>query len=61
MTLHSERFGQTYHSRHGALTESLHVFLDAGWSKRSECRVMDPSEVGWGVRWSSSAMDMVAR
>ena len=34
MTLHSERFGQTYHSRHGALTESLHVFLDAGWSER---------------------------
>ncbi|MGB1670135.1 MAG: hypothetical protein ACPHCT_01565, partial [Flavobacteriales bacterium] len=34
MTLHSERFGQTYHSRHGALTESLHVFLDAGWTER---------------------------
>ena len=31
MTLHSERFNQTYHSRHGAVTESLHVFLNAGW------------------------------
>ena len=31
MTLHSERFGQCYHSRHGARTESDHVFLDAGY------------------------------
>ncbi len=31
MTLHSARFGQCYHSRHGARTESDHVFLDAGF------------------------------
>ena len=35
MTLHSEHFGQTYHSRHGARTESIHVFLDAGWRHRT--------------------------
>lgn len=31
MTLYSEHFNQTYHSRNGAVTESLHVFLEAGW------------------------------
>lgn len=34
MTLQSERFGQAYHSRHGARTESLHVFLEAGWEHK---------------------------
>lgn len=29
-TVFSERFGETYHSRHGALTESGHVFINAG-------------------------------
>ncbi len=29
MTLRSERYGQTFHSRHGAVVESLHVFLEA--------------------------------
>ena len=27
-TLYSARYGQTYHSRHGAGTEARHVFLD---------------------------------
>ncbi len=30
LTLHSARYGQTYHSIHGARTESEHVFLDGG-------------------------------
>ena len=30
-TLYSERFGETYHSRHGAIQESMHVFMQAGW------------------------------
>lgn len=34
LTLQSERFGQSYHSRHGARTESLHVFLGAGWEHK---------------------------
>ncbi len=33
-TLRSARFGQAYHSRHGAVTESLHVFLGAGFQHR---------------------------
>jgi len=28
LTLHSERYNQTYHSVHGAVTESQHVFLE---------------------------------
>lgn len=28
-TLYSDRYGQTFHSHHGAVRESLHVFLDA--------------------------------
>ena len=34
MTLESSRFGQAYHSRHGARTESLHVFIEAGFHHR---------------------------
>lgn len=33
-TLRSRRFGQGYHSRHGAVTESRHVFIDAGLRHR---------------------------
>ena len=29
-TLFSEQYGVTYHSRHGAVTESAHVFINAG-------------------------------
>ncbi len=29
-SVYSERFGVTYHSKYGALTESLHVFIEAG-------------------------------
>jgi len=36
MTLQSQRFNQAYHSRHGARTESLHVFLGAGWKHRMD-------------------------
>jgi tRNA U34 5-methylaminomethyl-2-thiouridine-forming methyltransferase MnmC len=30
-TLFSDRFNETYHSRHGAIQESVHVFMQAGW------------------------------
>jgi len=53
MTLHSELFGQTYHSRHGALTESLHVFIEAGWARRTATlesgRTMRVLELGLGT------------
>lgn len=32
-TLWSDRFGETYHSTHGAVTESLHVFIEAGFNQ----------------------------
>lgn len=31
-TLFSEKFGETYHSVHGAITESVHVFIDAAFN-----------------------------
>jgi tRNA U34 5-methylaminomethyl-2-thiouridine-forming methyltransferase MnmC len=31
-TLFSEKFGETYHSIHGAITESVHVFIDAAFN-----------------------------
>lgn len=51
LTLHSERYGQTFHSHHGAVTEARHVFLDAsGVAERllrgQETRVL---EVGFGT------------
>ncbi|RPG81754.1 MAG: NUDIX domain-containing protein [Crocinitomicaceae bacterium TMED114] len=52
MTLHSARFGQCYHSRHGARTESDHVFLDAGYQRATEGRAKRPLrllELGLGT------------
>ncbi len=51
LTLHSERYGQTFHSLHGAVAESRHVFLEAsGIAGRlaagEACRVL---EVGFGT------------
>lgn len=51
LTLHSARYRQTYHSHHGALAESRHVFLGAsGVGERLEsgrgARVL---EVGFGT------------
>ncbi len=50
-TLHSERYGETFHSINGATTESRHVFLDAsGVAQRLErqqaTRVL---EIGFGL------------
>lgn len=50
-TILNEELGSTYHSRHGALTESKHVFLDKGLSKRLESQVTDITllEMGLGT------------
>lgn len=50
-TLWSDRFGQTYGSRHGALTEALHVFLEAsGVGERLRAGVATRVlEVGFGT------------
>ena len=47
-TLYSKRFDEIYHSRHGAVAESQHIFLNAGLNflDEKEIRVF---EVGFGT------------
>lgn len=49
-TLYNETIGEHYHSKHGALQESKHVFIDAGLkfasSEQSEISIL---EVGFGT------------
>jgi tRNA U34 5-methylaminomethyl-2-thiouridine-forming methyltransferase MnmC len=49
-TFLSEKYGVTYHSRHGAVTETAHVFIAAGLQQKmsagTECAVL---EVGFGT------------
>ena len=49
-TILNEELGSTYHSRHGALTESKHVFIDKGLRKLLEGQVTDITllEMGFG-------------
>jgi tRNA U34 5-methylaminomethyl-2-thiouridine-forming methyltransferase MnmC len=42
----------TYHSRHGAINESLHVFIDAGlnyWLKQQDTKQLRIFEMGFGT------------
>lgn len=49
-TLFSERYGVSYHSRYGAVTESAHVFIDAGLRyKAAVQREIAVLEVGFGT------------
>ncbi|MFM1931108.1 MAG: hypothetical protein RL226_411 [Bacteroidota bacterium] len=41
--------GETYHSKHGALQESLHVFIDAGLRFLSDRRELKVFELGFGT------------
>ena len=47
-TLFSEKLGECYHSQHGAVQESEHIFIHAGFNKciKSELNVL---EVGFGT------------
>jgi tRNA U34 5-methylaminomethyl-2-thiouridine-forming methyltransferase MnmC len=47
-TLYSDTFKETYHSANGAVTESMHVFIEAGFRtcKRNPLRIF---EVGFGT------------
>lgn len=48
-TLLSEKYGVTYHSKHGAVTESAHVFIEAGLHWKSAVNnVVSILEVGFG-------------
>ena len=62
-TLYSENAGEYYHSTHGALNESLHIFIDAGFRfvlknvktklsdelMKSDLKVVRILEVGFGT------------
>jgi tRNA U34 5-methylaminomethyl-2-thiouridine-forming methyltransferase MnmC len=49
-TLFSERYGVTYHSRFGAVTESMHVFINAGLRfKAAVQNHVDVLETGFGT------------
>jgi tRNA U34 5-methylaminomethyl-2-thiouridine-forming methyltransferase MnmC len=50
-TFHSERFGEAFHSGHGAVSESLHVFVGAsGVRDRLEANLpVSVLEVGFGL------------
>lgn len=49
-SLHSERYGESYHSKYGAIQESRHVFIEAGLHPlipvKKEARVL---EMGFGT------------
>lgn len=51
MTLHSKIFGVTYHSAFGAVEESLHVFLCAGFHRMilNDVKQLDILEIGFGT------------
>lgn len=49
-SLYSERYGVTYHSKYGAVTESAHVFIDAGLRyKAAVQREIALLEIGLGT------------
>lgn len=49
-SVYSERYGVTYHSRYGALTESLHVFIGAGLRFKAAVQTdISVLEVGLGT------------
>ena len=49
-SLYSERYGVTYHSKYGAITESAHVFIDAGLRyKAAVQRGIALLEIGFGT------------
>ena len=51
-TLFNETIGENYHSKHGALQESLHVFVDAGLKKamdNAKGQALSVLEIGFGT------------
>jgi len=51
-TLYNETIGEHYHSKHGALQESLHVFIDAGLKYAEQSSTNKPVsilEIGFGT------------
>lgn len=53
-TFYSEKYTQTYHSRHGAKTESKRVFLELGMEYAAEMfGEINILEMGWGTGLNS--------
>lgn len=49
-SLMSEKFGVTYHSKHGAVQESQHIFIEAGLHPRTESiKELSVLEIGFGT------------
>ena len=48
-SLHSDRFEVAYHSKHGAVQETRHVFLEAGLAHRWSCDPVRVLGVGFGT------------
>jgi tRNA U34 5-methylaminomethyl-2-thiouridine-forming methyltransferase MnmC len=49
-SIYSEQYGVTYHSKYGAVTESLHVFVDAGLRFKAAVQPeVSVLEVGFGT------------
>lgn len=48
-TLYSRRFGSTYHSTNGAVSESRHVFLHAGLHRYADYPIVQVLEFGFGT------------
>jgi len=46
-TIYSERFGESYHSAHGATKEAMHVFIEAGYLA-VEIAEVSVLEIGFG-------------
>lgn len=48
-TVFSERFGEHYHSTNGALQESLHIFIEAGFNHQQGISPLKILEMGFGT------------
>ena len=48
-TLCSTKFGVHYHSQHGAVTESQHIFIEAGLKNIYDLKKINVLEVGFGT------------
>lgn len=49
-SLHSDQFGVSYHSKYGAITESQHVFINAGLlHKAANQKQLSVLEIGFGT------------
>ena len=48
-TIFIPEFDETYHSTHGAIQESLHVFVSSGLKFKTELNDINVLEVGFGT------------